>query len=69
MPTPRRLNAALREELSDAKLLLDAASHNLHALLRATPTQPQDLQQALDNAHLQLSQVLATLERVRGQPR
>jgi hypothetical protein len=57
----RRLSAAQREALSDARLLLDTASHNLQAVVRATAP-AGDLDQALANAHRQIQQVLAILE-------
>jgi hypothetical protein len=67
MTEARRLSNAAREELSDVRLLLESASHNLQAILRGTPGQIEDLDQALENAHQQIGQVLSTLERVRSQ--
>jgi hypothetical protein len=60
----RALSSTAREELADARLILDNASHNLQLLLRGKVEHAVDFDQALENAHLQLSQVLSTLARL-----
>jgi hypothetical protein len=61
--SPLRLSESAREDLGDARLLLESASHNLQALLRGAAA-PADLEQALANARDQVKQVAATLDRV-----
>jgi hypothetical protein len=56
----KRLSEALREELSDARLVLDTAGHNVQALLR-----DGDVEQSLANAIAMAEQGLAALKRVR----
>ncbi len=56
----KRLNESLREELSDARLVLDTAAHNVQALLR-----DGDVDQSLANAIAMTEQGLASLKRVR----
>lgn len=60
---PRPIPAAIREDLGDARLLLETAAHNLQAVLRAGTWGPESTQ-ALSNLRTQLHQVLATLERL-----
>jgi hypothetical protein len=65
----RRLSKAAIEELADARLVLETASHNLNALVRGKLEAlgpDADVDQALANAHRQLEQVVATLARVRA---
>ena len=67
---PRPLSQTVIAELADARLVLETASHNLQALVRGKLDQlggGADVDQALENAHGQLSQVVATLARVRAQ--
>jgi hypothetical protein len=73
MTTPHRarpLSKSALEDLSDARLLLETASHNLQALVRGKldALGPDvDADQALANAHEQVDQVAKTLARVREQ--
>jgi hypothetical protein len=62
---PRPLTKAAREDLSDARLLLETASHNLQMLARGEAATPE-LDQALENAQRQLEQALAAVTRVRS---
>jgi hypothetical protein len=69
MSRPRPLTKAALEDLSDARLLLETASHNLRALSRGKLEElgPEaDVDQALANAQAQIEQVLATVGRVRA---
>lgn len=69
MSRPRPLTKAAVEELADARLVLETASHNLNALVRGKLEvigAEADVDQALANAHEQLGQVVATLARVRA---
>jgi hypothetical protein len=59
-----KLNASNREDLSDARLLLDTASHNAQAALRNPD--PDEAQEALDAALNQARQAAIALERVRS---
>ncbi len=61
----QRLTTTQREELSDARLMLDNASHNLQTVLRGAAERP-DLAQALANTRLQVEQVLAIIDRLEG---
>lgn len=61
-----RLSAAAREDLSDARLMLETASHNLQAVLREQPLAEADVAQALENAERQSRQAAAAIARVRG---
>jgi hypothetical protein len=67
MPEVKRLSNSAREELSDVKLLMESISHNLQLVIRGTPGQAIDVDQALENAHSQLTQILSTLERIKNQ--
>jgi len=56
---PLRLTTAQREELSDARLVLDTAVHNLQATLKG-----DDARHAFTAALEMTEQVLATLRRI-----
>jgi hypothetical protein len=65
---PRPLTKAAIEDLADARLVLDTASHNLNALVRGKLEllgPEADIDQALENAARQVDQVAKTLARVR----
>jgi hypothetical protein len=64
----QRLTTTQREELSDARLMLDSASHNLQTVLRGAAERP-DLAQALANTRTQVEQVLAIIDRLEGRSR
>jgi hypothetical protein len=61
MTKPRPLTNAAREQLSDARLLLESASHNAQAALRQT----MDVDQAIVSAEEMTAQALAALKRLR----
>lgn len=61
--TGLKINEAAREDLSDARLLLDTAVHNAQAALRNPD--PEEALEALDAALHQARQAAAALERVR----
>jgi hypothetical protein len=60
MPKTKPLNAAAREQLSDARLLLESASHNCQAALKAT----EDIDQAIATAVEMTGQALKALQRL-----
>jgi hypothetical protein len=65
---PRPLTKAAIEDLGDARLVLDTASHNLNALARGKLEMlgpDADVDQAIENALRQVEQVVKTLKRVR----
>jgi len=64
MPRPP-LSAAQREDLSDARLMIDTASHNLRLSTTAV-VDVANLATALANAETQLDQALITLRRLRA---
>lgn len=59
-----KINADAREDLADARLLLDTATHNAQAALRNAD--PEEALEALDAALNQARQAAAALERVRA---
>jgi hypothetical protein len=59
----RRLTSASREDLSDARLKLDTAAHNVQAALK-NPLD-DEVREALANAAAMTEQALAALQRVR----
>lgn len=59
-----KLNAENREDLSDARLLLDTAAHNAQVALR-NPI-PEEAREALDSALRQTQQAALALERVQS---
>ena len=61
MPTP--LSEAQRDDLGDARLVLESAAHNARVAL-APLNDPEDVRQALANAVAQAEQGVATLRRV-----
>jgi len=63
-PTAKHLGAAAREELGDARLLLETAAHNAAAALRASD--PVEARSALTAALAMAGQAQATLLRVAG---
>jgi hypothetical protein len=66
---PRPLTKAAIEDLGDARLMLETASHNLQALVRGKLEAlgpDADVDQALANAEQQIQKVLATVARVRA---
>lgn len=60
----RKLTNACREDLSDARLKLDTAAHNLQVMLKNT--QDDEVREALNNAVAMTTQALAALQRVQG---
>jgi|GEM_PF-2965461 hypothetical protein len=60
----RPFNASNREDLSDARLLLETAVHNIQACLRNPD--PDEAHCALEAALTMASQALAALQRVRA---
>jgi hypothetical protein len=67
-PKQRPLTKAAIEDLGDARLVLDTASHNLNALARGKLEllgPEADVDQALENALRQVEQVVKTIKRVR----
>jgi hypothetical protein len=63
-PTAKRLGAAAREDLGDARLLLETAAHNVAAALRVADG--EEAHSALITALAMASQAHATLLRVAG---
>ena len=63
MHADRGLTAAQRDDLGDARLVLDSATHNTRVAL-APHSDRDDARQALANAIEQAEQGLATLRRV-----
>ena len=59
-----RLTVALREQVSDARLLLESAAHNAAILAKLEGTLDAEQLQALDNAAAQAAQAAAALRRV-----
>lgn len=60
------LKAAAREDLSDARLLLETAAHNVQAALRNPDA--DEVRCALETALTMAAQALAALKRVHDQP-
>lgn len=60
----KRLTVALREQISDARLLLDSASHNAAIVLKKTDDLDESDVQALVNAAAQAAQDAGTLRRI-----
>lgn len=58
------LSAALREQVSDARLLLESAAHNAAIVARLKGELEPDHVQALINAAAQAAQAAGTLRRV-----
>jgi hypothetical protein len=56
---PRKLSKALLEDLSDARLLLETAAHNVQALIRQ-----QESGDALDAALRMAEQAVSTMRRI-----
>jgi hypothetical protein len=63
-PSARRLGAAAREDLGDARLLLETAAHNVAAALRQGD--PEEAQAAITTALAMAGQAHAALLRVAG---
>jgi hypothetical protein len=63
-PTAKRLGAGAREELADARLLLETAAHNIAAALRVGD--PVEAQAAITTALAMAGQAHSTLLRVAG---
>jgi hypothetical protein len=61
MAKTRPLTNAAREQLSDARLLLESASHNCQAALKQT----DDVDHAIANAEEMATQALAALRRLK----
>lgn len=59
----RRLTKTQREDLSDARLMLEAAAHNTSILAKVTGDLDDDQLQALRNAAGQAAQAAAALKR------
>lgn len=59
-----RLNAAQREQVSDARLLLESAAHNAAIIARLKTDLGPDELQALANAASQAAQAAGALRRV-----
>jgi hypothetical protein len=60
---PRKFNAKQREDLGDARLVLETAVHNLRAA--TANTDPAEALEALDSALTMAEQTISTLRRVR----
>jgi hypothetical protein len=60
---PKRFNTKQREDLGDARLVLDTAIHNIRAAI--TNTDPSEAIGALDTAITMLEQTISTMRRVR----
>ena len=60
---PKRFNAKQREDLGDARLVLDTAMHNIRAAI--TNTDPAEALAALDTALTMIEQTTSTMRRVR----
>jgi hypothetical protein len=60
----RRLTKSQREEVSDARLLLEAAAHNSSIAAKVQGDLSDDQEQALRNAASQAAQAAAALRRV-----
>jgi hypothetical protein len=60
---PKRFNAKQREDLGDARLVLDTALHNLRAAI--TNPDPGEAIIALETALTMIEQTTETLRRVR----
>jgi hypothetical protein len=63
-PTAKRLGAAAREDLGDARLLLETAAHNVAAALRLGD--PEEAHAAITTALTMAGQAHAALQRVAG---
>jgi hypothetical protein len=63
-PTAKRLGAAEREDLGDARLLLETAAHNVAAALRVSD--PEEARAAIATALAMAGQAQTTLQRVAG---
>lgn len=61
---PKRFNAKQREDLGDARLVLETAVHNLRAAASQT-IDPAEAIEALQTALTMTEQTIATLRRVR----
>lgn len=61
---PPSLGAALREQVSDARLLLVSAAHNAAIVAKVTGPLDEDQLQALLNAAAQAAQAAGALRRV-----
>ena len=61
MPKAKPLSNAAREQLSDARLLLESASHNCQAALKQT----DDVDHAIATAEEMTAQALAALRRLK----
>ncbi len=59
-----RLSSKQREELSDLKVVLMAAAHNVQAAVRG-----DEIVQAVDNALMQAEQAVVSLRRIQEQLR
>ena len=60
---PKRFSAKQREDLGDARLVLDTAIHNIRAAI--TNNDPADAFEALETALTMTEQTIVTLRRVR----
>lgn len=63
-PGSGRLTKELREQIGDARLLLEAAAHNASILAKVQGELSVDQRQALENAAAQAAQAAGTLRRV-----
>lgn len=61
---PAGLSVAQREQISDARLLLESAAHNAAIVVRAKGPFDDTQLQALQNAAAQAAQAAGTLRRV-----
>ncbi len=61
---PKKFNAKQREDLGDARLVLETAVHNLRAAT-SQGIDPAEAIEALDTALTMTEQTIATLRRVR----
>lgn len=63
-PGPGRLTKELREQIGDARLLLEAAAHNAAMIAKVQGALDEDQRQALENAAAQAAQAAGALRRV-----
>lgn len=63
-PGSGRLTKDLREQIGDARLLLEAAAHNAAMIAKVQGELDPDQRQALENAAAQAAQAAGSLRRV-----
>ena len=63
--SPKKFSAKQREDLGDARLVLETAVHNLRAASSQT-IDPAEAVEALQTALTMTEQTIATLRRIRG---